>query len=459
MAEGIFIEGMDKTKYDLTEGNLPLQLFLFTLPLMSSYYIQQLYNSADLLVAGNFLGKKASAAIGASSLMVNCAIGLFIGLSVGVGIIYAKATGAGEKGVKQDIFEASILISVVGGGILTAVGYSTTPALLRILHTPAEILPTAGAYLKIYFLCLIPMILYNMISGLIRASGNSRAPMTAQIIAGILHILLDVLFVVGLGIGIRSLAFATFISQSTGAVIVLVMYLKGESEVDPHTLFRNVNFGLLKQILILGLPVGFQNVIMTLSNIFIQYNINQLGINAIAAFTNYSKIESLIYYPMFSYGQANLYFVSQNIGAHRTDRVKLSIKASIVMGLLTVIPIEFSILHYGEFFFHLFNPDQGVIAEGLRIIRVTFPFYWLYVFVEVLSYTIRGYGKTTQAMIITFFNFCVVRFILLIVFSRLHGGTIEYIASIYPITWVLSILCLGGYWFHLRKSLKARNLF
>ena len=446
---------MNKAKHNLTEGNLPMQILLFTIPLMSSYYIQQLYNSADLFFAGNFLGKEASAAIGASVLLVNCMIGLFTGLSIGVSIIYGKSIGAKEMGVKQNIFEASIVISVVGGGLLTVIGYASTPLLLRLLHTPNEILPIAKEYLQIYFFCLIPMILYNMISGMIRASGNSRLPMIAQIFGGSLNIILDVLFVVNLNMGIKSLAIATFISQAISAIIVLVLYLKGESEVDKHTLFQNIHVPLLKQILILGVPIGLQNMVMTLSNIFIQYNINQLGINSIAAFSNYSKIESLIYYPILAFGQANLYFVSQNIGAKKMDRVNKSIRISITMGLCAVIPIEILLLHYGEFFFSIFNPDLGVIAEGLKIIRVTFPFYWLYVFVEVLSYAIRGSGRTTQAMLIAFLNFCVMRIILLIVFSRFQDGNITYIASIYPITWLLGVISAVSYWYRIKGTIAS----
>jgi len=422
---------------------------------MSSYFIQQICNSADLVFAGNFLGKNASAAIGTSALMVNCMIGLFMGLSVGVSIIYGKAVGAKEIGVKQHIFEASTCIAVVGGGLLTVIGYASTPFLLRLLHTPNEIFPTAKEYLQIYFFCLIPMILYHMTSGMIRASGNSRLPMIAQIIAGILNISLDALFVVTLNMGIKSLAIAAFISQTVAATIVLVFYLKGEKEVEKHTLFQSMNVPLLKQILILGLPVGFQNMTMSLSIIFIQYNINQLGINTIAAFTNYSKIELLIYYPMLAFGQANLYFVSQNMGAHKIDRVKKSIRICIVMALLTVIPIEILLLHYGEVVFGLFNPDPDVIAEGIKIIGVTFPFYWMYSYVEVMSYTVRGIGRTTQAMLITFLNFCVLRIILLTAFSGLQGERIVHVASIYPITWLIGVICYGTYWYRLKGALES----
>ena len=326
---------------------------------------------------------------------------------------------------------------------------------MKLLETPNEILPVAKGYLQIYFFCLIPMILYNMISGMIRASGNSRLPMIAQIIAGMINIFLDALFVVTLDMGIKSLAIATFISQSIAATIVLVLYLKGESEVDKHTLFGSLNVPLLKQILILGLPVGVQNMTLTMANIFLQYNINQLGINSMAAYTNYSKIELLIYYPILAFGQANLYFVSQNIGAKKMDRVNKSIRICITMGLLTVIPIEILLIHFGEFVFSIFNPDLEVIAEGMKIVHVTFPFYWLYVFIEVFSYSIRGTGKTTQVMLLTFLNLCFMRIVLLIAFSGIQGGKIAYIASVYPITWVLAVICFGGYWYRVKRSIES----
>ncbi|WP_037372267.1 MATE family efflux transporter [Anaerovorax odorimutans] len=450
---------MSKVKQNLTQGNMPIQVILFTLPLIGSFFIQQLYNSADLIFAGNFLGKEASAAIGASSLLVTCMIGIFTGLSVSTSIIYGKSVGAGkDKTTTGYIFYTSICMSIVGGGLLSIAGYFSASFLLQLLNTPNDILKIAEEYLQIYFLCLIPIILFNMISGMIRASGNSKVPMIIQTIAGLLNIFLDALFIIIFKMEITGLAMASFFSQLIAAAGVFIFFLKYEHIEDIHFTFQKIKIHMLKKILILGIPVGFQNMIITLSNIFVQYNINNLGVNSIAAFTSYFKIELLIYYPVLAFGQANLCFVSQNIGAGKADRVKKSIKLCIILGLLTVIPIEILLLYYGEFFFYIFNPDTNVISEGIKIIKVTFPFYWLYIIFEVLSNSIRGIGKTTQVMLITMFHFCIMRIVLLFTFSYIQGEKIMYIASIYPMTWLLAVLSLGIYWYKKNNLKYCKNL-
>lgn len=437
---------------NLTKGNLPKQIYLFTLPLMGSFFMQQLYNSADLIFAGNILGKSASAAIGASTLLVTCVIGLFTGLSVGAGILYGRAAGAEDIKAKRKIFYASLLVSVVGGGLLTVAGYFAAPFFLRLLHTPTEILIISTSYIRIYFFGLLPMILYNMISGIIRAGGNSRLPLIVLFAAGIINIGLDAVFLLVCGFGVGSLALATVLSQSVAAIFVLLYYVKFQRVSDEETRGYCFELPLLKDIVLLGLPVGFQNTIITISNIFVQYHINGLGVDAIAAFTNYFKIELFLYYPILAFGQANLYFVSQNLGVGDMERVKRSTRTCILLGLITVIPLEIILLCFGGFFFGLFNPDPDVIAKGLKIIWVTFPFYWLYVFFEVFSNAIRAVGKTIQAMLITLLSFSVLRVILLMLFSGIKGDDIGIIAMIYPLTWVVGAAALAVYWYRLRKS-------
>lgn len=437
---------------NLTKGNLPKQIYLFTLPLMGSFFMQQLYNSADLIFAGNILGKSASAAIGASSLLVTCVIGLFTGLSVGAGILYGRAAGVEDAKAKRKIFYASLFVSVAGGGLLTIAGYFAAPFFLRLLHTPTEILIISTSYLRIYFFGLLPMILYNMVSGIVRAGGNSRLPLIVLFVAGIINIGLDAVFLIVCGFGVESLALATVISQSVAALLVLFYYVKSQRVAGNETLRLCLEAPLLKEIVLLGLPVGLQNTIITISNIFVQYHINALGVDAIAAFTNYFKIELFLFYPILAFGQANLYFVSQNLGVGDMERVKRSTRTCILLGLITVVPMEILLLCFGGFFFGLFNPDPEVIAEGLKIIRVTFPFYWLYVFFEVFSNAVRAAGKTLQAMLITLLSFSFLRVLLLMLFTEIKGDDIGIIAMIYPLTWVVGAAFLAVYWYRLRKS-------
>ena len=449
---------MEAGSRDLTKGSLPRQILLFTLPVMGSFFIQQLYNSADLIFAGNLLGKSASAAIGASSLLINCMIGLFTGLSVATGILYGRMVGAGGRVGRGSLFYTAIWISLIGGALLTVAGYFSAVFLLRAIHIPAQILETAGSYLRIYFLGLIPMILYNMVAGMIRAQGNSRLPMMALALAGSLNIALAAVFLLLCGFGLKSLAWATMIAQSVAAVVVCGYFLLrvlSPAERSPKGKFR---LPLLRKILLLGLPVGIQNTTMTLSNIFIQYHINHLGVDAMAAFAAYYKIETLLYYPILSFGQAALFFISQNLGVGNMERVKGSIRLSILLGLATVVPVALLLLGFGRFVFVLFNPDGAVIAQGLKIIWVAFPFYWIYVFLEVFSNAVRAVGKTMQAMLITLLNFCLLRILLLAAFSGIKELDIGGIAMVYPLTWVSGALCLAAYWYKLRGNQKINQV-
>lgn len=429
----------------MTEGPIVKQLILFALPLLATSLIQQLYNTVDLIFVGQLLGKEAAAAVGASSLLVACMVGFFTGISVGTGVVAAKCFGGERFADLHKTIHTAIGIAIFGGAVLTALGIIFAPIFLRWLNTPEDILALATSYIRIYFLSLISLIIYNFSAGILRALGNSKAPMMYQLIGGLSNVAANTIFIWLLDMGVQGAAIATVISQSVAMVLAVrhLMNLPGEYQFQ----FRKIHVDLskAKEILAIGIPSGIQAMVITLSNLILQAYINRLGVNDIAAFTAYFKVELFIYLPIIAFGQAATTFTGQNIGAKKLDRVKRGLKAGILVGLLTTVALSATMLMLSDQAFGLFVPEPEVIAIGGQIIAVTFPLYFLYLIMEVLSSTIRGAGKALPPMIIILTCVCGLRILLLTLFgSQLE--TASDIAVIYPITWAATALSMFIYY-------------
>lgn len=430
---------------NLTEGIIWKQLLLFALPLLGSSFIQQLYNTVDLLFVGNLLEKEATAAVGASSLVITCIVGFFTGLSVGTGVIVSLALGAGEKKKIEDTIHTAMGLSLAGGAVLSVIGIALAEQFLRWMNTPEEILPAAVSYARIYFLSMIPIVTYNMNSGILRALGNSKMPMLIQFAGGIVNIIMDYVSIRYWHMGVDGVAWATMGSQGAAAFLSVLSLMKGEKGYRLRWKKLRIRGSIFREILKLGVPAGLQSMVITLSNVFIQYAINGFGVDEIAAFAAYFKVELLIYLPIVAFGQAMMTFSGQNAGAGKPERIKKGVRVCIAMGILYAATSAALLLIFGRPVFGLFQKDPDVIACGLRIIRITFPFYWLYVILEVLADAIRGMGRSVVPMILILANICVLRTALLILFTRIFG-TLESVAAVYPCAWLAAALSLIIYW-------------
>lgn len=442
----------------LTEGVIWKQLLLFALPLLGSSFIQQLYNTVDLLFAGNLIGKNATAAVGASSLVITCMIGFFTGLSVGTGVVVSQAVGAKDEKKTDRLIHTSMGLSLLGGAFLSAAGIPLTRTLLIFMDTPPEILNSAVSYMQIYLLSMIPLVTYNMLSGVIRACGDSRAPMVIQLAGGIVNVAMDYISIRFLHMGVQGVAWATMFSQGAAAVLCVCYLMRPAAPYRLEWRRVRIHRDLLAAVLKVGVPAGFQSMVITLSNLFVQYKINGLGVEAVAAFSVYFKVELLIYLPIVAFGQAMTTFAGQNVGAGKPERVRGGVKTSMLMGVGYAFFSAFLLLFFGETVFAWFNRDPDVIACGLRVIRVTFPFYWLYVILEVLADTLRGSGKSVQPMCIILLNLCVIRTVLLAVFSRIWGN-LEAVAAVYPAAWFLASACFVLYWFRCSDFMGACGFY
>ena len=434
---------------NLTEGTIWKKIFLFALPLLGSSLIQQLYNTVDLLFVGNWLTKESYAAVGASTLIVTCLVGFFTGMSVGSNVVIAQSLGSGTKEQIQDSVHTAVGLSLTGGLVLMVIGVIGAPYFLRGMNTAPEILEEAVSYLRIYFLSLVSVITYNMASGIIRALGNSSVPMMIQLIGGVVNVAADAVLL-GNFRNVEAVAWATMISQTLAAVLSLLYLMRVKGDCRLHLKKIHIQKKMLLKIVRIGIPAGTQNLVITVSNIFAQYHINSLGVNSIGAFTTYFKVELLLYYPIVALGQTMTTFAGQNIGAGRPDRVKRGVKVCIFMGILLSVATAALLLVFGEPVFSLFSDDAAVIREGLKVIWITFPFYWLYVILEVLADTIRGAGNAMPPMVIILSNICVLRVILLFIIMGFWKD-IRGIAMVYPITWCTTAVCMFGYY---RKNYK-----
>lgn len=446
---------MKNKTIDMTKGSIGKNLLLFSMPLLISSIIQQMYNTVDLLFVGNFLGTNCAAAVGAGSMLITCLIGLFSGLAVGTNIVLAKIFGCGDKDKLSRGLHTAVLTALTGGIVLTLIGIIGAPYFLKFMNTPHAIMSEAVLYIRIYFLSITSMLIYNMCSGIIRAGGNSRFPMTAQFAGGIINIFANTLLIYILDMGIRGAALATLFSQTTAAVYVLLYLYKEDGEFNLDFKKLKIHKEIFKEITIIGIPAGIQSLVISLSNVVVQSYINSLDIDSIAAFTCYMKIELLLYYPIMAIGQAIMTFTGQNIGAENIDRMKKGIRISIVYGILMIITGGIILLKSGGFWFGLFNSDINVISKGLQIISVTFPFYFVYVVMEVLSSAIRGSGKSMPPMIIILSNICALRIALLYVISP-HIYGVKGIAVVYPITWITTSLFMAVYYLiHMKNLCRA----
>jgi len=458
---------MRRTEIDFTQGKITGKIIKFILPIIGAYLIQQAYSSADLIFAGQKLGNHAAAAIGASNLIVVLAIGLCGGLSVGTGIMFSKAYGAKDKDAQRRIGSVVLMLSLFFGGALAVAGVIFSKPILILMQTPEEILDLATRYIQVYFPCLVPMMLFNMTAGILRGKGNSTVPMIFQTIAGGMNVVLDALFIAAWPDGIVGVAVASIISQGFAAVCTYLYFARTErkewaKEEAEGTLGKVdeedvplTNKALVGKIFSLGLPVGFQSMLVTLSNIFIQANINLLGVDSISAFTAYFKVELFMYYPIMSLGQAALFMVGQNLGAKTYDRIRPSLAACIKIGVPLVLAIGTVMFFFGGYAYAVFNPKPEVISEGMKILHVTaFP-YCIYVVLEVLSNAIRSYGKTKTAMVVSLINYAAARAGLLALYRALGILNISWVASVFPITWVSATITFYVIWRRIRDRHKA----
>ncbi len=430
----------------ITGGVIWKQLLLFFFPILLGTFFQQLYNTVDAMIVGQGVGKEALAAVGgATGTLINLLVGFFVGVSSGATVIISQYFGArdGQK-VSRSVHTAAAM-ALLFGGLLMVVGIWLAPDMLRWMDTPDTVMPHALPYLRIYFAGMIPSLIYNIGSGVLRAVGDSKRPLLFLIVACLTNIVLDVLFVLGFHMGVAGAALATIISQAVSAVLVVVTLLRSETMFRLYP--RRIRFHgeMVRRIVQIGLPAGLQSVMYSISNVLIQRAVNGFDTNVLAGWTAYSKIDCLFWMMVSAFGIAITTFVGQNFGAGLMDRVKKSVRVCMGMTLGTTVVMSLVLYFGGSLFYRLFTPDEAVIDEGMKILRLLVPTYVTYISIEILSGAVRGAGDSLIPTLMTLFGVCLLRVAWLAV-ALPQWPTMTTVLLAYPITWVITSLLFIVYY-------------
>ena len=425
----------------MTEGAIWKKILYFSIPLILGNLFQQLYNTVDSIIVGNYIGSEALAAVGSSGSIINLLIGFCIGASAGAGVIIAQFYGAQDKEGIRKAVHTTLAVAIGAGAIMTVVGILTTPMILRMMGTPQEVFVQSSVYLKVYFGGIFFSVIYNMSAGILNAVGNSRRSLIYLMIAAVSNIFLDLLFVVVLKMGIIGAALATDISQLLSCIFILVFLTRSQDVYKVR--FRDIRFydNLFGKIVKIGLPTGIQNIVISLSNVIIQSSVNSFGAVAMAGFAAYIKVDGFNILPVMSFSMAATTFTGQNIGAGRIDRVKRGMYVSTAMGIIYSIAAGILLLLFAPQVIGVFTKNAAVVEYGVYIMKFFCPFYWMLGILHILAGTIRGTGKTMQAMAVFLFSLCLFRIAWIGISIRItHEFFVLMLA--YPTSWMVGMILI-----------------
>lgn len=420
---------------DLIHGSIAKSIFWFSIPLLVGNLFQQLYNTVDAYVVGNYVGKEALAAVGASSPIINMLIGFFMGLATGAGVIIAQYYGAEDSGRLKKAVHSSAALTLVMSVLLTVIGMIGTNPMLHAVGIPADVFPESSTYLLIYFAGISFNLIYNMGSGILRAIGDSKRPLYFLVIACVVNIILDFLFVKYFRWGVAGAGYATLIAQAVAAVLVVVVLIRTDG---PHQLvIKQIKFDMpiLKKIIMIGLPTGIQQSIVSLSNVIVQSYVNAFGSNVVAGYSASIRIDGFVNLPLQSFNMAITTFVGQNIGAKQYDRVKKGSRSALWMTAAVIGAMAISLFFFGEEFIAIFNSEPAVVEAGRTMQLAFVPFYILLPIVQIYNGVLRGAGKSSVPMYIMVFNFVILRQIYLFFVTQMTNE-VYYVFLGWPVTWI-----------------------
>lgn len=439
---------------DMTQGNIIRHIISFAFPLLLGNLFQQLYNTVDTWVVGNYVSKNAFSAVGTVGPIINLLIGFFLGLSSGAGVVISQYYGAQRYDKVQDTVHTAITMTLILGVIFTAIGLGMVPFMLRLMKMPEEVIPEATTYLTIYFSGVIGLMLYNIGAGILRAIGDSQRPFYFLVVCAITNIVLDLVFVLCFDMGVAGVALATVISQAVSAVLVIIALLRSNNCVKLQLGKLKIHCAMLKKIISVGIPTALQMAITSFSNIFVQSYINYFGPDCMSGWTAYAKIDQLLFLPMQSIALASTTFVGQNLGCNQVERAKKGVNQALILSVSSVIIMMIPVMIFAEPVVAFFNQDPGVISYGALLLRWITPFYILCCFNQIYTSALRGAGNSRIPMLIMLSGFVAFRQIYLFCMSRICNEIIP-IAMSYPAGWLICSL-LSAVYFHKAQLGKSR---
>ena len=431
---------------DMTQGSIFRLLLQFSLPLLAGNLFQQLYNMVDTLVVGNYVSNVAYSAVGTMGPILNMLIGFFSGFASGAGVVISQYYGAKMLHKVRETVHTALMLTLVMGILLTAVGLLMIPTALRLIKMPAEAVADATTYLRIIFSGIMGLMFYNMSAGILRAVGDSRRPFYFLIASACTNIVLDLLFVIRFQMGVAGVAWATIIAQALSAVLVLATLMGTESVVQVKLRWLRVNWAILKKIFTIGLPAAIQLAVTAFSNIFVQSYINFFGTDCMSGWTTYAKVDQLMFLPMQSIALASTTFVGQNLGKGNVERARAGVSTALKLSLGITAVILVPLMLFAPQITAFFNDKQEVIEYGTLLLRLLSPFYLLCCFNQVYAAAQRGAGNTRAPMVMMLGSFVLFRQAYLYIMANFIANRLIPIAMAYPAGWFICSLANAIYY-------------
>ncbi|MCR4821962.1 MAG: MATE family efflux transporter, partial [Treponema sp.] len=410
---------MTKNQIDMTSGAILPKLVKFALPLILSSILQLLFNAADIVVVGRYAGDNSLAAVGSTSSMVNLLVNFFLGLGVGCNVVAANFLGAGKKEELNKTVHTTMVLSLIGGFVLTVVGITFSRQILILMSSPENVLPLSTLYLKVFFAGITATVVYNFGAALLRAKGDTKRPLYILLVAGVINVILNLIFVISFKMDVAGVAFATVLSQifSAGSVVYLLMKEDDEFRLDFKKL--HIDTDILFRIVKIGLPAGFQGMLFSFSNVIIQSSVNSFGEVMVAGNSAAQSIEGFVYISMNSFAQGTLTFAGQNMGAHKFDRIKRLVLIAEVVVTAVGLTLGMTAYLLGPRLLGIYSSSPQVINAGMLRLSVILTTYCTCGMMDCMASAIRGVGHSVMPMIVTLIGACGLRLVYLFTFFRI----------------------------------------
>ena len=422
---------------NMTEGSLLPKILMFSFPLMLSSLLQLLFNAADIIVVGKFAGTQALAAVSSTGALVNLIVNLFIGLSVGTNVLVARQIGARQFKEIQDTIHTAITLSLIGGVILTIFGVIMARPLLELMSVPSDVIELSTLYLRIYFLGITAMLVYNYGAAILRAKGDTKRPLYFLTIAGVVNVVLNLILVIVFHLGVAGVAIATTTSQIISAALIIYCLIGEHSYMKLHLDELKIHKECLIDIVKIGLPAGIQGSVFSLSNVVIQSTINGFGSVIMAGSGAAGNIEGFVYVGMNAFYQSCLTFTGQNYGANKIDRVKKTLLCCQFLVIITGLVLGIGAWYFGDFLVGFYATEAEVIQAGVDRLSIVSKLYFLCGIMDVMVGSLRGLGYSIFPMIMSLLGACVLRLVWIAFVFPLNPVP-ENVYISYPITWIIT---------------------
>lgn len=438
-------------KIDMTHGSLWDKILLIALPLAASGILQQLFNAADVAVVGQFVGKEAMAAVGANAPVVNILITMFTGISLGANVVISRYTGRKDKENAENAAHTAILVAVISGFFILVLGQSIARMILEMMSVPSDCLDMAVLYLRVY-LCGMPVIfLYNFEAAIFQSQGDTKTPLMCLIISGIVNVILNLFFVIVIGMTVNGVALATVISNGISSLLLFIFLLKGKTPLTIEKQRFHIHADLLKEMLQIGLPAGLQGMVFSISNILIQSAVNSLGTDVVAGSSAAGNLEIIGYFVVNSFSQACTTIIGQNFGANQPERCHKTLMISLVESWIVGGTVSFLIIIFGKQLLRLFNSDPNVIAFGYQRIFWILSFEVINGTIDIISGAMRGYGESLTPALIALVCICGVRIVYIFTYFASHRSFTTLMLA-YPISWIITVIVISAAYLIMRKN-------